>query len=535
MINSINNKGNKLTNNSNNKDNKNIFNTIIYINNNEINYEQYYIYNDIAQLYFCKLCTDFKGTAIKFVIIRHLNEHHFCPKVTCKICLKSFVRIKEHMKKHKLNTITGNFLNENNFSKKNEEINEKSYIFNNNNFFKKYLLKENEKIKFDNIFFYKNKLIGSGDFSNVFLGGISNDNEIMAVKILESKNKKYIRNFNEEKNILFLLRNKGNFPEIYDWAYNEKFIFITESLMGPSLKDLINVCTGTIDLISLYNISIDLINQVKIIHESNILHGDIKESNICYGNLSQKGTAFKRTIGFLDFGNSVIFKYKNKIRNLDYNNKNICTREYSSLDALRGYTYSRKDDLESIIYLIIKIYTNMLPWNKLDNLLAHFKGLLNENKYIKNNKYQQLNEKINILKTIQNKNKNNERLSIEEHIFLRENLSSEEICSGLPDEFLIIYQIIKNTKYKERPKYEEILNILENGKKNILTKYGNNERLFQLENGKTIETKFIWEKIIYNLANKKKGQEDNESIKKIDEIIKKFCIDINKYCDYIYN
>lgn len=526
-------KGNKLINTANNKDNKNIFYSIIYKNSNEINYEEYYIYNNKDNLYFCKLCTDFKGTAIKFVIERHLNEHHFCHKETCKICLKSFVRIKEHMKKHyNKNKIIGTFDNKKYFSKKNEEISfevEKNYIF------KKYLLKTTEKIIINNIFFYKNKMIGYGEFNKVFLGGISNDNEIMAVKILKSNYKYNNRNFNEEKNILVLIKNKGNFPEIYDWTYNEEFIFIIESLMGPTLKDLINVCGGTIDLISLYNISIDLINQVKILHESNILHGDIKPSNICYGNLSQKGKTFKRTIGFLDFGNSLIFKYKNKIRNLTYNNKNICTREYSSLDALRGYTYSRKDDIESILYVIIKIYTNKLPWNKLDNLLEYFTGLVNENKYINNNKNKKLYEKINILKTIQTKNKCNERLSIEEHIFLRENLSSEEICSGLPDEFLNIYKLVNNTKYKERPKYEEIINILENGKKKALTKFGSDYRCFELENGNIIQTKFKWEKIIYNLANKKWNQEDNESIEKMNEIIQNFCIDINQYCDYIFN
>ena len=526
-------KGNKLINTANNQDNKNIFYSIIYKNSNEINYEEYYIYNNKDNLYFCKLCTDFKGTAIKFVIERHLNEHHFCHKETCKICLKSFVRIKEHMKKHyNKNKIIGTFDNKKYFSKKNEEISfevEKNYIF------KKYLLKTTEKIIINNIFFYKNKMIGYGEFNKVFLGGISNDNEIMAVKILQSNYKYNNRNFNEEKNILILIKNKGNFPEIYDWTYNEEFIFIIESLMGPTLKDLINVCGGTIDLISLYNISIDLINQVKILHESNILHGDIKPSNICYGNLSQKGKTFKRTIGFLDFGNSLIFKYKNKIRNLTYNNKNVCTREYSSLDALRGYTYSRKDDIESILYVIIKIYTNKLPWNKLDNLLEYFTGLVNENKYINNNKNKKLYEKINILKTIQTKNKCNERLSIEEHIFLRENLSSEEICSGLPDEFLNIYKLVNNTKYTERPKYEEIINIHENGKKKALTKFGSDYRCFELENGNIIQTKFKWEKIIYNLANKKWNQEDNESIEKMNEIIQNFCIDINQYCDYIFN
>lgn len=45
-------KGNKLINTANNKDNKNIFNSIIYKNSNEINYEEYYIYNNKDNLYF---------------------------------------------------------------------------------------------------------------------------------------------------------------------------------------------------------------------------------------------------------------------------------------------------------------------------------------------------------------------------------------------------------------------------------------------------------------------------------------------------
>ena len=54
-----------------------------------------------------------------------------------------------------------------------------------------------------------------------------------------------------------------------------------------------------------------------------------------------------------------------------------------------------------------------------------------------------------------------------------------------------------------------IINILENGKKKALTKFGSDYRCFELENGKIIQTKFKWEKIIYNLANKKLNQEDN--------------------------
>ena len=141
------------------------------------------------------------------------------------------------------------------------------------------------------------------------------------------------------------------------------------SLMGPSLYDLIKEYNISIDLFSLYNIAIDLISQLEVIPESKLLHGDIKEKNICYGNLSNLGCTHKRKIGFLDFGNSMIYKMNNKIIDFQKNNKNVCTREYSSLEALNGNTFSRKDDLESVLYFLIKIYSKNLSWNKLENVI----------------------------------------------------------------------------------------------------------------------------------------------------------------------
>ena len=62
-------------------------------------------------------------------------------------------------------------------------------------------------------------MIGYGEFNKVFLGGILNDNEIMAVKILKSNYKYCNRNFNEEKNILFLVKKKSEvlMASVFKW------------------------------------------------------------------------------------------------------------------------------------------------------------------------------------------------------------------------------------------------------------------------------------------------------------------------------
>ena len=63
-----------------------------------------------------------------------------------------------------------------------------------------------------------------------------------------------------------------------------------------------------------------------------------------------------------------LYKLNNKIIVLkDF--KNICTIEYSSLGALYGNTSERKEDIESVFYLLIKKYNKNLLWNILKNFI----------------------------------------------------------------------------------------------------------------------------------------------------------------------
>lgn len=40
-------------------------------------FDDYYIFNSHNNMYYCKLCGNFKETKIKFFIERHLDEQHF--------------------------------------------------------------------------------------------------------------------------------------------------------------------------------------------------------------------------------------------------------------------------------------------------------------------------------------------------------------------------------------------------------------------------------------------------------------------------
>ena len=124
-----------------------------------------------------------------------------------------------------------------------------------------------------------------------------------------------------------------------------------------------------------------------------------------------------------------LYKLNNKIIVLK-DNKNICTIEYSSLEALYGNTSERKEDIESVFYLLIKKYNKNLPWNILKNFIQ--KNDYPNEKYNESNKIRQklLEANQDIIRKIININKYYERLNIEEHIFLREFLLPEEIFFG---------------------------------------------------------------------------------------------------------
>jgi len=357
---------------------QNKFNIIHFNENNIMKYEEYYTYNPIDKLYSCNICKKINPTKRKYVIQRHLEEQHFFKKTVCKYCNEEILRLNVHLKSCKNYKFEKpNIENEGKLIEKLKgkyninKYNDSENFIENSLIIKKSLFKEVDKIKIGkNLFIYKNKSIGNGATGYVFIGGCENNKDILAIKVIKAESNYDFNDVLKEKNILVSSRNQGNFPIMIDWDYDDKYLYIAETLMGPSLKDLIKIYNSNSDILTCLNIGIDLFTQIEILHNLNILHGDIKAGNICYGNLSLEGKRNFRTMGFIDFSNANYFKNKNKINPLKFSDECLCTREYASEDVLRGHTNSRKDDLESIIYVIIKAFSKKLPWYKINEIIT---------------------------------------------------------------------------------------------------------------------------------------------------------------------
>ena len=101
-----------------------------------------------------------------------------------------------------------------------------------------------------------------------------------------------------------------------------------------------------------------MISRLEILHQKGYVHRDIKPENFTIGR-----DKFASLIYLIDFGLSKSFK--------DINGHHIVYREekgligtprYASISSHLGIEQSRRDDLESLGYVLIYFLKGSLPW-----------------------------------------------------------------------------------------------------------------------------------------------------------------------------
>jgi len=100
-----------------------------------------------------------------------------------------------------------------------------------------------------------------------------------------------------------------------------------------------------------------LLTRLEILHNLKIIHRDIKPENMVIG-LGKES----KVIHLIDFGLSKYFANENGEHIIFQTKKGmIGTRRYASVNTHKGYSSSRRDDLESLGYVIIYFLKGHLP------------------------------------------------------------------------------------------------------------------------------------------------------------------------------
>jgi serine/threonine protein kinase len=197
------------------------------------------------------------------------------------------------------------------------------------------------------------KQIGSGSFGSIFEGNNIRTNEKVAIKIeLITDELKLLKH---ESNIYRLLVNVDGVPKIKWYGKDETYYYMVIDLFGNSLQELLDK-SAKMSLKVVLQIGINILNILMKIHNNGFIHRDIKPENFLL-TLNKP-----RKIVLIDFGISKPYLINNQHIEFKAKNKFLGTLNFSSINAHNLYEQSRRDDLESLAYMLIYFYFGKLDW-----------------------------------------------------------------------------------------------------------------------------------------------------------------------------
>lgn len=249
--------------------------------------------------------------------------------------------------------------------------------------------------------------IGSGNFGNIYKGENVRTKENVAIKI-ELKNN--ILNFNSlklEANIYNYLKNSNGFPKMKYYNSNEFYSFLVLELLDLNLSKFIELNNNNyeyfLDINIIKDLGIQMINLIEFLHNKFIIHRDIKPENFLFGLKNNSSKLY-----LIDFGLSQNYYVDGEhIKQKEISNI-IGSLNFVSLKIHERINPSRRDDIESIIYILLNLYYGKILWdnnineniNMNENMIYNFK----KNLRLDNFDESIINDLITILKIIDNYN-----------------------------------------------------------------------------------------------------------------------------------
>jgi len=200
--------------------------------------------------------------------------------------------------------------------------------------------------------------LGSGCFGSIYKGQNVRTKEYVAIKVepivLD------IKLLKNESKIYQYLNGCGGIPFVKWFGKDTANYYMVINLLGSSLQDLMRKMQR-FSLALTLKIGIKIVHILKTIHEKGLVHRDIKPDNFLFG-LNQTSQLF-----LIDFGFCKSYIQDEEHIKIKKNSSLIGSKNYASIMSHKLFELSRRDDLESLGYMLIYFYTGSLPWNNISD------------------------------------------------------------------------------------------------------------------------------------------------------------------------
>jgi serine/threonine protein kinase len=203
--------------------------------------------------------------------------------------------------------------------------------------------------------------IGEGSFGKIYKGKNIRTRENVAIKVEPIANQTKLLK-NETKIYQYLASGEG-IPKVKWFGVDKINNYMVVTLLGESLLNL-KEKYNTFSLKVVLQIGKQILERLKFIHNMGLIHRDIKPDNFLMGD--------EHKIFIIDFGLcKKYFKNDKHIENKKIS-KIIGTPIFVSVNIHNLFEPSRRDDLESMIYVLMYLYFEKLDWNE-DNDINEIK------------------------------------------------------------------------------------------------------------------------------------------------------------------
>ena len=130
-------------------------------------------------------------------------------------------------------------------------------------------------------------------------------------------------------------------------------------LLGPSLEDLFTFCKRKFTLKTVVMLGEQMVQRLEYLHNNHFIHRDMKPDNFLVGVGKKEYMLY-----IIDFGLAKRYRDPKTGEHIPYrDNKSLTgTARYASVNTHLGIEQSRRDDLESICYILIYFLKGTLPW-----------------------------------------------------------------------------------------------------------------------------------------------------------------------------
>lgn len=277
--------------------------------------------------------------------------------------------------------------------------------------------RENEWYKPPHVFhhgrFTFSEPLGKGGFAFVYAGWDNLTNEPTAIKVENTDRKNASRSIKREYRFTVKLHaGSCRVPKpIWCGRSQDRRVMVMQQL-GDSLSGYFKLCGKRLSVQTTLCLAIELIGILESVHDIGILHRDIKLQNFL--------TAYRDCTKFYicDFGLSDFYLNPENHTHipLTKGHSRYGTVRYASMNNHKGHEQSRRDDLESLGFVLLYAVRGNLPWQ-----------------------------------TIRDEDRRQKWSKVYE---MKRNTRIEDLCENLPAVFVTYMERVRQLNFEERPDYE---------------------------------------------------------------------------------